>query len=173
MPAAFQLSAAELMQLPGIGRYTAAAVASIAFGEAVPVVDGNVKRVIQRLTGRELTEENYWQAAKELLDFGRPGDFNQAVMELGAMVCAPGEPRCLSCPVLEFCASRGAGARKQQKPRIKATLSYLLAMRDGNVLLQQRAATESLMPRHVGTAADRETVHGRRSRFLKCAIRSL
>ena len=134
------------MQLPGIGRYTAAAVASIAFDEAVPVVDGNVKRVIQRLTGRELTDQNYWQAAEELLDVGRPGDFDRAVMELGAMVCAPGEPRCLSCPVLEFCASRGAGARKQQKRRIKATLSYLLAMRDGNVLLQQRAATESLMP---------------------------
>ncbi len=112
----FPTSSAELMQLPGIGRYTAAAVASIAFGEAVPVVDGNVKRVMQRLTGRELTDQNYWQAAEELLDSSRPGDFNQAVMELGATVCAPGEPRCLSCPVLEFCASRGAGAESSKSP---------------------------------------------------------
>jgi A/G-specific adenine glycosylase len=143
---AFPDTSAKLMELPGIGRYTAAAVASIAFGEAVPVVDGNVKRVLERITGRELAGEAYWQAAAELLEPERPGDFNQAVMELGAVVCGPGQPRCLSCPVIEFCASRGAGERKQQKPRIKAALSYALATREDSVLLQQRAATESLMP---------------------------
>src|SRR5205085_682836 len=80
----FPESAAELVHLPGIGRYTAAAVASIAFGEPVAVVDGNVKRVLQRLTGRDLSDREYWEAAHEMLEPRRPGDFNQAMMELGA-----------------------------------------------------------------------------------------
>ena len=70
--------------LPGIGRYTAAAIASIAFGEPVAVVDGNVERVLQRVAGTRLAGEELWTEANRLLDVNRPGDFNQAVMELGA-----------------------------------------------------------------------------------------
>src|SRR5690242_4964089 len=94
----FPQSAAELQELPGIGRYTASAVASIAFGEPVAVVDGNVKRVLDRIFGGRLREEEYWTTAGKLIDPLQPGDFNQAMMELGATICLPGgEPRCTEC----------------------------------------------------------------------------
>jgi A/G-specific adenine glycosylase len=141
----FPTNAPALTQLPGIGRYTAAAVASIAFGEPVAVVDGNVKRVLNRLTGRELSEAGYWETAQELLEKERPGDFNQAMMELGAVICLPGQPRCQECPALELCVSRGPTARKAHKPRKKATLNYLLFQKEGDVFLQQRPPEASLM----------------------------
>jgi A/G-specific adenine glycosylase len=142
----FPATASELTQLPGIGRYTAAAVASIAYGEPVAVVDGNVKRVLDRLTGRELSEADYWQTAQALLDRDRPGDFNQAMMELGAVICLPGQPRCEECPVFEMCLSRGPTARKAEKPRKKTTVRYLFFSQEGNVFLQQRPPDSSLMP---------------------------
>lgn len=142
----FPRTAAELTQLPGIGRYTAAAVASIAFAEPVAVVDGNVKRVLQRLTGKELSGPECWKIAEELLEPDRPGDFNQAMMELGATVCLPGGPLCMQCPVMKLCALRGSGVRRQRASRRKAVLSYLLAQKPGQVFLQQRAADVSLMP---------------------------
>jgi len=144
---AFPASAAELAQLPGIGRYTAAAVASIAFDEPAAVVDGNVKRVLQRLSGRELSRNDHWQIAQELLELRRPGDFNQAMMELGATVCLPGQPVCTRCPVVKFCASRGtSNEKKLSVRRRKATLLYLLARRGDAIFLQPRPATISLMP---------------------------
>ena len=103
----FPATAAELLDLPGVGRYTAAAIASIAFGEPVAVVDGNVERVLQRFSGRRLEGKEFWSAAEDLLDRERPGDFNQAMMELGATVCTPRAPGCLTCPVVEFCGTRG------------------------------------------------------------------
>ena len=142
----FPRTAAELVALPGIGRYTSAAVASIAFGAPVAVVDGNVKRVLQRLTGRELSDPACWNTAQEMLEPDRPGDFNQAMMELGATVCLPGEPLCLQCPVMKLCALRGSGVRRQRAARRKAVLSYLLAQKPGEVFLQQRDADVSLMP---------------------------
>src|SRR5271169_2298027 len=93
--------------LPGIGRYTAAAIASIAFDESVAVVDGNVERVLQRVSGKQLAGEEMWTAASHLLEVKRPGDFNQAMMELGAVVCTPRVPACLTCPVVELCETRG------------------------------------------------------------------
>ncbi len=87
-------TAAALRALPGIGRYTAAAIASIAFDEPVAVVDGNVERVLQRLSGKRLAREELWEAATQLLDVKRPGDFNQAMMELGAVMCTPRAPQC-------------------------------------------------------------------------------
>jgi A/G-specific adenine glycosylase len=135
-----------LRELPGVGRYTAAAIASIAFGEAVAVVDGNVERVLQRFSGQRLAGEEFWLAAETLLDRARPGDFNQAVMELGATVCTPRAPACLTCPVVEWCATRGemAGAAKVARQK-KREIHYALACREGKVFLVQRARDARLM----------------------------
>ena len=136
-----------LRELPGIGRYTAAAIASIAFGEPVAVVDGNVERVLQRVAGWRLTGEELWNAANHFLDTNQPGDFNQAMMELGATVCTPRTPACLTCPVIDLCATRGelppAGKTAPQKKR---EIQYVLDIRDGEVFLVQRARDASLMP---------------------------
>ena len=143
----FPASEEGLRTLPGIGRYTAAAIASIAFDEPVAVVDGNVERVLQRVAGKRLAGEELWTAADRLLDAKRPGDFNQAMMELGAVVCTPRAPGCLTCPVIELCATRGelapAGKAARQKKR---EIHYALDCRDGEVFLVQRARDASLMP---------------------------
>src|SRR5580692_309536 len=142
----FPQTAEGLRELPGVGRYTAAAIASIAFGQPVAVVDGNVERVLQRFSGRQLAGEEFWQVADALLDRERPGDFNQAMMELGATVCTPRAPACLTCPVVELCATRGelaveAKTAKQQKREIH----YALHCRNEDVFLVQRARDASLM----------------------------
>ena len=147
----FPATAAELRELPGIGRYTAAAVASIAFGEPAAVVDGNVKRVLERVMHRQapiqrMAEEDYWRTAGKLLDKRRPGDFNQAMMELGALVCLPAQPLCHACPVAGLCGSRGPTERRERPQRRKAVLHYGLARRNGSVLLRQRDRGSSLMP---------------------------
>ena len=142
----FPRSSTKLNELPGVGRYTASAVASIAYGEPVAVVDGNVQRVIGRITGQQLAVEECWEAAQELLHRKRPGDFNQAMMELGAVVCLPANPACERCPVLDLCKLRGAAPRTAQQPRKKATLTYLLAQKKHSIFLQQRAPDISLMP---------------------------
>jgi len=142
----FPATAERLRELPGVGRYTAAAIASIAFGGPVAVVDGNVERVLQRVSGRRLAGEDFWRAAEVLLDRERPGDFNQAMMELGATVCAPRGPACLTCPVVELCATRGemAGAAKAARQK-KREIHYALDFRDGAVFLVQRARNARLM----------------------------
>jgi A/G-specific adenine glycosylase len=125
-----------LQKLKGIGPYTAGAIASIAFGRAVPVVDGNVERVLSRLqaiSGDPKSTENqklYWSLAEELVDPERPGDFNQAMMELGATVCTPSSPSCMLCPVRPHCEGFRSGhpedlpeptRRTRQKPVEVAT----------------------------------------------------
>ena len=142
----FPQTAERWRDLPGIGRYTSAAIASIAFGEAVAVVDGNVERVLQRVSGRALAGEKLWAAAEESLDRSRPGDFNQAMMELGATVCTPRAPACLACPVVELCATRGelASASKAVRQK-KREIHYALDVRDGEVFLVQRPRDASLM----------------------------
>ena len=142
----FPRTAGELRTLPSVGRYTAGAVASIAFGEPVPAVDGNVERVLGRVLGRALSNDRCWQAAGELLDRRRPGDFNQALMELGALVCLPGAPLCAKCPVAALCAARGAQTKRQPSLRRKAILNCALVRRNGSVLLRQRKPSLSLMP---------------------------
>jgi A/G-specific adenine glycosylase len=134
-------------KLPGIGRYTASAIASIAFGEGCAVVDGNVERVVQRVTGRaEMAVSELWQHAEAWLSPKRPGDFNQAMMELGATVCLPAAPRCNRCPIRAFCATRGDLPTKPVAARRQAAMAYALAVRNRRVLLKQRAADEKLMP---------------------------
>jgi A/G-specific adenine glycosylase len=153
----FPRSVEGLLALPGIGRYTAAAIASIAFDEPVAVVDGNVERVMRRFTGINLTTAQIWRHAQALLDGARPGDFNQALMELGATVCVPGEPRCLVCPVRKWCVTQGEVPRneptsRQKKKEIWCTLEWKNGGSDGNgnengkIRLVQRTKKTSLMP---------------------------
>ena len=143
----FPTTAGELRELPGIGRYTAAAIASIAFGEPMAVVDGNVGRVLDRVRGRTLADEELWLEAESLLHRSRPGDFNQAMMELGATVCLPRQPNCRACPVVEWCASRGELAKPAKKARQKKReIHYALARRNRSVLLVRRPEAASLMP---------------------------
>ena len=148
----FPVSATGLEALPGIGRYTAAAIASIAFEQPVAVVDGNVERVLQRLTAIDLSAAQTWQHADVLLDRSRPGDFNQAMMELGATVCTPRAPLCLVCPVRKWCDTQGEAPRttrlpRQNKKEIWCALAHRDSKRsDGEVRLVQRSRKDSLMP---------------------------
>ena len=135
----FPRTAEGWRELPGIGRYSAAAIASIAFGEAVPAVDGNVERVLDRMFGPADNRERNWQRAMALLDRARPGDFNQAMMELGATLCTPRAPQCLICPLNHWCQSRGAEVPKPQPVRKRKQLHYWLARAGGSVLLVQRS----------------------------------
>ena len=101
---------AALRSLPGIGEYTAGAVASIAFGHPVPAIDGNVRRVLARLLDLAApTPAQLRRTASRLLDPKRPGDHNEAMMELGATICTPRSPRCDECPVAAWCAAHAAG----------------------------------------------------------------
>lgn len=110
-----------LRSLPGIGAYTAGAVASIAYGKREPLVDGNVARVLARLDALEQpihapkTMKTLWATAARLVPEERPGRFNEALMELGATVCTPREPRCAQCPLARLCHARAAG-REQELP---------------------------------------------------------
>lgn len=107
--------AEELRELPGVGPYTAGAVASIAFGEAVPAVDGNARRVLARLFDLpDPTPAELAALAAGLVDPERPGDFNQALMELGATVCTPREAACPGCPLEDACLARARGTVDQR-----------------------------------------------------------
>ncbi|HET9408540.1 MAG TPA: A/G-specific adenine glycosylase [Candidatus Sulfotelmatobacter sp.] len=153
----FPKTAEDLKELPGIGRYTAAAIASIAFNQTVAVVDGNVERVLQRVLARTLKNGAIWASADHLLDPSRPGDFNQAMMELGATVCTPRSPSCLTCPVIELCATRGElPSNGKPASQTKREIHYALFCRRngtgnvrtdrGEMLLVQRPKDSSLMP---------------------------
>ena len=151
-------TALDLRALPGIGAYTSAAVASIAFGEPVAVVDGNVERVVQRLagwgsdarSGQAELARNTGQMASALLDPARPGDFNQSMMELGATVCLPRNPKCLMCPLRSVCQTRGEHPVPARARMRSEDSAYALVIRSGRknreVLLDQRAADQTVMP---------------------------
>jgi A/G-specific adenine glycosylase len=145
----------ELRELPGVGEYTAAAVASIAYGLPHAVLDGNVLRVLSRLTAERgdvrssAVRARLKDVAQRLLDPRRAGDFNQAMMELGATVCLPRNPQCLLCPLRESCAARALGLENElpiqlrQRDAIKLSVELLLIEKDGRVLMRQRNAAES------------------------------
>ncbi len=155
-------TAEGLRALPGIGAYTAAAIASIAHGEAVAVVDGNVERVLCRLSGWELGSRAGGAALKrqidalagQLVDPVRPGDFNQAMMELGATVCLPRNPQCLICPIAGECKTRGEHKKPSRPRMLSREVGYALSVRmrrqpgshGREVLLEQRPATVTVMP---------------------------
>jgi A/G-specific adenine glycosylase len=146
----FPSDAKGLLALSGIGRYTAAAIASIAYGEAVAVLDGNVIRVLTRLTDnsddvtQKATQDALWGLAEALLSSERPGDYNQALMELGQTACRPKNPACDACPVSRHCAARtkGTQAERPVKPKRQPTPHYHVAagmVWDGDrVLIAQR-----------------------------------
>jgi A/G-specific adenine glycosylase len=156
-------TAVELRTLPGVGEYTAAAIASIAFGESVAVLDGNVERVLLRLLGEP--EEKGARARARLVEIAQmlappvrrgraaksnlPGDHNQAMMELGAMICLPRSPLCSQCPVVDLCRTRGEHATVARTKMQSRTVAHLLALRKRGVatevLLERRAREASLM----------------------------
>ncbi len=142
--------------LPGVGDYTAAAVMSIAYGHVLPVVDGNVIRVMTRVfcisgdVGKQRTKKEIYGRMARLIPDDAPGDFNQAVMELGALVCTPKNPRCGGCPVADHCQAFCNDeislfpqiAKKQKIPEYKVGLA--LIVRQGRFLIQKRPATGHL-----------------------------
>jgi len=155
-------TAVELRTLPGIGEYTSAAIASIAFGESIAVVDGNVERVLLRLTGRPEQRDAAGRAfvqeqASALVPNRRigaqtnaAGDHNQAMMELGATICLPKAPLCLHCPVYAMCKTRGEHLTPPRAAQLSRPAAYLLSLRKRGtlteVLLELRAVEASLMP---------------------------
>ncbi|MDD4079864.1 MAG: A/G-specific adenine glycosylase [Eubacteriales bacterium] len=143
-------TAEDWQRLPGVGPYTAAAIASIAFSEPVPAIDGNLTRVICRLF---LVEEDpavpsvkrrIYALGKELMPLDRPGDMNQALMDLGATICLPGTPDCPRCPLLAFCQAEQAGMAENlpnlsaKKPPKPVSVAVGLIFRGGKVLLVKR-----------------------------------
>ncbi len=147
-PAGYQ----AIRMLPGVGDYTAAAIASIAFGLPYAVLDGNVMRVIARVTndpadiGAGRTRTRFREYAGKWLDRRQAGAFNQAMMELGATVCLPRAPRCEICPLAALCAARRAGSQRQLPVKLRKTQPVKISMavvvveQRGRLLLWQRAA---------------------------------
>ncbi|MCL4139249.1 UNVERIFIED_CONTAM: hypothetical protein GTU68_019227 [Idotea baltica] len=140
----------DLIQLPGIGPYSAAAISSICFDEARAVVDGNVVRVLSRVygiaddfkstAGRKIFSEQ----AQKLMDKDLPGDYNQAIMEFGARHCTPRKPLCTTCIFTKDCVANRMDMQDQwptkrtKSKRRHRTLHYFIFLRDGNILLQKR-----------------------------------
>jgi A/G-specific adenine glycosylase len=155
-------TAVGLRTLPGIGEYTGAAIASIAFGESIAVVEGNVERVILRVTGRphvaSAAARAFVQAQAGALvprrrvedGVNAAGDHNQAMMELGATVCLPKRPLCGECPVFGLCRTRGEHVTPTRTAQRSLPAAYLLSLRKRGtiteVLLRHRAEDASLMP---------------------------
>ncbi|HLZ50119.1 MAG TPA: A/G-specific adenine glycosylase [Candidatus Acidoferrum sp.] len=177
----FPREESEVLALPGIGSYTAAAILSIAFGAEHAVLDGNVARVLARLGARrgDLRESRRWQSlqktASGLLDRKSPGDWNQAIMELGAMVCTPRAPQCLLCPVKNFCRARQSGdpesfpekKKKRDPAQIVLAAAVLFAPRGETLLLPPPRRRENHRP----AADDVATLFSRMWHFPTIAIR--
>lgn len=140
----------ELAALPGFGPYTVGAVGSIALGIVLPLVDGNVRRVIGRMLAmdEDLTagqgRRRLWSACERLVDPNRPGDFNQGLMELGATICLPREPLCLACPLFDICRARFSGMPEDfpapaARPKSRQVREVAVALiRGGKVLVLRR-----------------------------------
>lgn len=143
-------TAEEMVKLPGIGPYTAAAIASIAFGQRVPAIDGNLTRVICRLFKVEEdpaipeVKRRIYELGMELVPPGRPGDMNEALMDLGATICLPGTPDCPRCPLISFCEAEKAGVAEDlpnhaaKKPPKAVPVALGMVFYKGRVLLIKR-----------------------------------
>jgi len=152
------ITAEGLRNLPGIGCYTAAAIASIAHDEPVALVDGNVERVLSRIQGWH-SEDSVSEAvvrrkvsdfAQTLVDPRHPGDYNQAIMELGATVCTPRNPQCLVCPWAKECRTLGEHRTPKRPPMTSREIACALVTRESlagmEILLHQRPTTNTVMP---------------------------
>lgn len=141
---------AALEKLPGIGRYTAGAIASMAFGQDEAALDGNIRRVLARLFDVALParspagEARLWELARQVLPPGEAGDFNQALMDLGSSICTPRSPACLVCPLTSLCRARQLGVQ-ELRPVLEArsavphlTVTAAVLRRDSQVLIAQR-----------------------------------
>lgn len=154
---AFPATYDEILELPGIGPYTAAAIASICFDEPKAVLDGNVIRVLARITadegdvGSSKTKQRLQVAAQKLIDVTNPARHNQAMMELGATVCLPKDPKCCGCPVEKLCKARLKRLERQlpvkkrqiEIRRVRRTL--LVVIRNGHILLWRRSQEAALL----------------------------
>jgi A/G-specific adenine glycosylase len=136
----------ELMRLPGIGRYTAGAIASFAFGLPAPIVDANIARAVSRLLNLQEPVDQprgsrvIWDFASRYVQGHHPGLLNSALMELGATICLPRKPLCIICPVRSFCAAIAPETlpRKRDRQKIEKKAEFhILALKEGQVLLQQ------------------------------------
>jgi len=152
----------SLRELPGIGEYSAGAIASIAYGEAVPAADGNVRRVISRLFDLpDPSPADLRERATAMLDVDRPGDWNQAVMELGATICTPRAPLCDVCPVVEHCLAQSKGTQAERPvakalARVReATFAVLVAVRASSELALVRRPTEGMLGGPLGVSVRR------------------
>ncbi len=143
----------ELEKLPGIGRYTAGAIASIAFGKDAPALDGNIRRVLARVFNVAVParspegERQLWKLAAETLPHGRAGDYNQALMDLGSSICTPRAPACLICPIAAYCQAHALGLQ-EARPVLEAkpatphyTVTAAVIYRDGLVLITLRPSS--------------------------------
>ncbi|MEM9192097.1 MAG: A/G-specific adenine glycosylase [Myxococcota bacterium] len=171
----------DRLSLPGVGRYTAGAIGSIAFGKEEPLVDGNVARVLSRLRGidtelgKAVTEKRLWAEAERLVKGPNPGDLNQALMELGATVCTPRAPACDECPIAEHCIAKATSrqnelpVKKKRRPPKEVSM-VAVAARDGERRLCLVKENESLfgglycLPTKIGdgaaAATDAIAAHG-------------
>jgi A/G-specific adenine glycosylase len=154
---AFPSEHATVLKLPGIGRYTAGAVMSVAFNQDFPVVDGNVERVFARLFDMDSpvkekeSQKRIWETARALIPSGKARDFNQALMELGALICLPRNPLCIECPVDSSCQSHRKGTvearpvmgKRKSLQAIEVAVGLLL--RQGKIFVQKRPP-DGLMP---------------------------
>ena len=175
--------ARAVRDLPGVGAYTAGALRSIAFGEPAPVVDGNVERVLSRLlrltgpAGAAAPSRRLWEAAERLLDPGAPGDFNQALMELGALVCLPAAPDCDRCPWEPLCLARQAGMqgripRPARRPATREMRGAAVVLRRaGRVLLVRRRGAGELAGMWELPGSGESEADGAGSRKLAAAVR--
>ncbi len=181
LPATYE----QLLALPGIGSYTAGAVASIAFGQPVPAVDGNVLRVWMRLTADDLdisdpaVKKRTERVLLPIMPGTRSGDFNQALMELGALVCIPhAAPHCLLCPVADFCAAHRMGkelqfpVKKPKPPRRVEQKTILLLEMDGRLAIRRRPSKGLLasmweLPGFEGVLSQADAVAATRSLGLE------
>lgn len=142
--------AAALIKLPGIGRYTAAAIASIAFGRDEAALDGNIRRVLSRVFNLMIParstagEVRLWELAHDHLPSGQAGDYNQAIMDLGATICTPRKPECMNCPVIQICQAKALDVQEERpvsepKSRIPHhTVAAAVVHRGEEIMIVQR-----------------------------------
>src|SRR6185436_3645748 len=145
----FPDEAEDLQQLPGIGRYTAGAIASIAFGRRSPILEANTIRLLSRLVGYRGDPQSsagqrvLWAVAEEILPQKKVAPFNQALMELGSLICTPSEPKCDACPLSNVCRARAAGLQQEippSKPRPAYTElreAAVIVRKNGSVLMRR------------------------------------